>query len=675
MSHLVFSEEVDKFTLDELVQYAELHLDKDKRGKPCCPACGSGTKASKTSALALIKDSKRFYCHSCDKHFSIVDLVQVCESLNSPTDALNSAKAMFNKNLFFPDSKKITKTNSTQMKQTSKTPDCETKPDYSEYISKCETALTEFLQDTQLNEVRGISCPTLKKYRIGYDKEFIASRENPIPTPCYIVPNDYSFKARHIDQSKNFKIPKDRQAMFNSTCLATSSTPKWIVEGEFDALSLLDIETDAVALGGTGNVNKFINMVTEATIQAPIVLYLDADESGTKATNDIKKALSDRHIAFIEANAPEEYKDANDFLQADRNAFIEFVNKENSRATKHQEDFQKKLAEKKAEIETEKTKKREQSSMLSVAETFISELVEYSQRPKLPTGFRQLDYWLSGGFHPELYVLGAGTSMGKTTFSLQLADNVAKAGTDILYFSLEVSKRELLCRTLARMVGETHPDLKISYGDILRNFAGISQKSQTEIGKAIEEYKETIAPNLFIFDAFTSNEKMTTSFINDTIANHCNEYGKHPFVVVDYLQYLGHDDVRLTEKERNKENAMILKKASMRYDTPMLVLSSINRTSYFGTIGVEALKESGDIEYSADVILLMQYSSLADCTDKNEANKLLASEKAKEERDISLHIPKNRNGIAGETVKLQANFLKGEFKEKSKSVTLEDFEL
>lgn len=56
-----------------------------------------------------------------------------------------------------------------------------------------------------------------------------------------------------------------------------------------------------------------------------------------------------------------------------------------------------------------------------------------AERPPLSTGFSKLDAALDGGLYDGLYVMGAVSSLGKTAFCMQMADNLARQGRDVLF--------------------------------------------------------------------------------------------------------------------------------------------------------------------------------------------------------------------------------------------------
>ena len=72
------------------------------------------------------------------------------------------------------------------------------------------------------------------------------------------------------------------------------------------------------------------------------------------------------------------------------------------------------------------------------------------KKDTISTGFNNLDKVLDGGLSNSLYVIGAISSLGKTTFVIQIADYVASQGQDVLFFSLEMSIYELIAKSISR---------------------------------------------------------------------------------------------------------------------------------------------------------------------------------------------------------------------------------
>jgi replicative DNA helicase len=127
---------------------------------------------------------------------------------------------------------------------------------------------------------------------------------------------------------------------------------------------------------------------------------------------------------------------------------------------------------------------------------------------------------------------------------------------------------------------------------------------------------------------------------------------------VDYLQIL-----QGTQKGAIRENVdynvVELKRLARALDVPVFVISSINRGNYLYPIDFESFKESGGIEYTADVVLGMQLACLDDndifTKDKNimEKREAIKAAKAENPRKIRLVCLKNRYGRPDWTITYQ----------------------
>ena len=133
------------------------------------------------------------------------------------------------------------------------------------------------------------------------------------------------------------------------------------------------------------------------------------------------------------------------------------------------------------------------------------------------TGFEQLDK-KSGGLYAGLYVLAAISSLGKTTFALQIADNLAAAGHDVLFFSLEQSRLELISKSFARILEQSKRDraatsLQLRKGENAEQLAfAAATRVYVEEGKDLQgkgfDPRKLLAPGVEAIKA-TVREKMT----------------------------------------------------------------------------------------------------------------------------------------------------------------------
>lgn len=133
-----------------------------------------------------------------------------------------------------------------------------------------------------------------------------------------------------------------------------------------------------------------------------------------------------------------------------------------------------------------------------------------------------------------------------------------------------------------------------------------------------------------------------------------NRTGTHPTIIIDYLQILqpAQDGASKGSKKDDIDLAVTeLKRISRELDLTVIVISSVNRANYQTEFSFESLKESGGIEYTADVVWGLQLKCLdeplfAEEKKVQEKRKKIAEEKAKSPRKIKFVCIKNRYGIS-----------------------------
>ena len=120
--------------------------------------------------------------------------------------------------------------------------------------------------------------------------------------------------------------------------------------------------------------------------------------------------------------------------------------------------------------------------------------------------------------------------------------------------------------------------------------------------KAVEQY-QPIAHNTIIVEG---NFNINVISIREYVEQYIAFTGIKPVVVLDYLQILRPINDRLTDKQQVDYNVTELKRISRDYDIPIFVICSFNRDNYTTTVDFTSFKESGAIEYSADVVMGLQ---------------------------------------------------------------------
>lgn len=274
---------------------------------------------------------------------------------------------------------------------------------------------------------------------------------------------------------------------------------------------------------------------------------------------------------------------------------------------------------------------------------------EQSQRSVMPTGFGTLDDLLGGGLHEGLHILGAVSSLGKTTFALQVADYLAAMGHPVIYYTLEMTWQQMHAKTLSRLSfinniteNSYDPDVRpqgaLTSQEALLSDAVLNAAHRQGLRDAQKRYDRWIE-NVEFHDASIEGRPTVKQIQND-VDHFIKSRGEIPAVFIDYLQIMAVED-RYDEKKAAKSNVMALRTMSMAYHTPILLISSLNRASYSSPVTQSAFKESGDIEYSADVLMGMQYHGVG------EEGFSFEEAKSRRLRDVDLVILKNRGGFDG----------------------------
>lgn len=93
--------------------------------------------------------------------------------------------------------------------------------------------------------------------------------------------------------------------IFNNAVLKTSDKPIFVVEGEIDAMSIIEVGGEAIAIGSTGNVRMLISLLEVKKPSKPLIIALDNDDAGYNASKTLVDALRTREIPFYVYNPME----------------------------------------------------------------------------------------------------------------------------------------------------------------------------------------------------------------------------------------------------------------------------------------------------------------------------------------------------------------------------------
>ena len=356
-------------------------------------------------------------------------------------------------------------------------------------------------------------------------------------------------------------------------------------------------------------------------------MNLDADDAGQKATDKLATELRKMRIKFYEINLIlKDCKDQNESLVKFRQEFIQIVANIPHKVQQLQQDARYKFTD------------------FAKVDTWEKNIC--TGRKAISTGWRSLDQVLDGGLYEGLYVLPGTPGTGKTAFALQMAFQIAQQQKDVLYISMEMSEEELYERHISRisyqMYGNTAQAKSVH--SIIQEGATVPQAR--EIFKKVAPYLRTEC-SVGILDA---------DDIRKIVEVYEYELNSVPIIFIDYLQILKVHDPHMTDKQAVDYNVLRLKQLSRDLKIPVVILSSMNRMSYSDIISMSALKESGAIEYTADVCIGLQLANMEQIkvgTSTGKAEKTIRQMKGKTERDMEIVILKNRNGKIGDELQFK----------------------
>lgn len=244
----------------------------------------------------------------------------------------------------------------------------------------------------------------------------------------------------------------------------------------------------------------------------------------------------------------------------------------------------------------------------------------------IPSGFGMLDKYITGLNKSDLILIGARPAMGKTSFALNLAQNVSMyAKKKCVVFSLEMTKEQLAERLLSATAGI--PSQKLRTGEL-------TDDEWVRLGNAAGEYAQV---ELYLDDAS-----------NTTVPEIKSKIRRLKNVDIIIIDYLGLIQSAVRKENRVQEVSEItrnLKMMAKDLNIPVICCAQLSR----GTEGrgkshkpqLSDLRESGSIEQDADIVLFLyreDYYRNEQSEDKQDDI---------DENSTELIVAKNRHGATG----------------------------
>lgn len=609
-----------------------------------CPLCGHGTNGDGMTRNPRSKDGSGLKCFGCNFSGDIIDLYQQTSGADYNTALSLLAQDMgitidpYRPNAaadFAPAPRPTERPQSASAAQTGRnTPAPQNgaqgategaeMPDNTAYYRECRERLNDPAAVSYLS-ARGISTGTAAAYWLGYDPKADPAQSGH-PTPRIIIPTSSGhYIGRSIDPATPKQFAKmnnkgGRPAIFNQRALYAQGVQEvFVTEGAFDALSIIEAGAAAIALNSTSNAETLLKELEQNRTGATLILCLDNDDAGRKAADTLKQGLQRLNISHIAADICGGYKDPNEHLTADKAAFVAAIER-----AQHM------------------TAAKPDNTAYYIDQLMSGEIARFREVKK--TGFANLDE-KAGGLNTGLYAIAAISSLGKTTFAAQMADQLAAAGHDVLFFSLEQSRLELVSKSIARRTAQKDMENAVTSLSIRRGYL------PPQVLTAAKEYAQEVQDRISVIEG---NFACNISFIGEYVRQYIRRTDTRPVVFVDYLQILQPEQTgnrQQSTREMVDNTITELKRISRELDLTVFVISSVNRANYLTPIDFESLKESGGIEYTCDCIWGLQLQCLNDpvfdkANNIKERREKIKEAKAANPRKIELVCLKNRYGVA-----------------------------
>ncbi len=230
-----------------------------------------------------------------------------------------------------------------------------------------------------------------------------------------------------------------------------------------------------------------------------------------------------------------------------------------------------------------------------------------------------------GGFQKgEFVIVGARTSIGKTAFALNIAENIVERNISVGFFSLEMSGGDLHQRLTCGKSGVSQKKIKQSK---------LKESEYIKLKKSVIDIE-----NYPLYIADFSYAPITD------IKSKARTLKRKEGIEILFIDYLGRISIKGDGQrwEKYSQISSELKSLAKELDIPIVVLSQVGRQSENKAPSLADLRDSGSIEQDADVVILLHRN-------RNSS-------------DTSLEIAKNRNGGTGK-VSLSFDFEGTKFKD------------
>jgi len=274
------------------------------------------------------------------------------------------------------------------------------------------------------------------------------------------------------------------------------------------------------------------------------------------------------------------------------------------------------------EVKTDGSGKKSKTSKEVIEEDFLP-LLDGDNRGLIKTGFSDLDKQIRGFVPGRLYIVGGIPTVGKTTFILNLMQNICKQGKKVLFASLEMPYEDVATKMVSELSDE---DMECVRDDKVEK--KMANKATNNAGKIVG------------YDLhFIGKESVTVV----DMENEISILGGVDIVFIDYLQKVIPINLRVSRYEQITQISKDIKDLARKFSIPVVTVASINRSFSRRDIKKPMLsdfRDSGNVEYDVDVALLLYRENQFEEVPKEREN------------IIEIIFGKNRQGVGGHSIEM-----------------------
>lgn len=332
---------------------------------------------------------------------------------------------------------------------------------------------------------------------------------------------------------------------------------------------------------------KIINAINELKAKQEEISMLTIQSKIDSDSSKVLKYLSELGNYIYKTNAQTAYEMLKDKTKK-RELFelAKNIQKEIEQIEDVDVYLEKNISEiQKIEFQTEK----EENFIDEVAKTAtkIEQNINKKQDYSYYTGFLDLDDLTDGLHKGELTIIGARPGVGKTTFSLQIAEHISKKQKNVTYVCLEMSTEQMIQKMLAKEARVN--SRKIRNGDL-------TSEEIDKIGIACAEVCD-LKMNILT--------KIRTIQQIEIVARRMKNRSKLDLLIIDYLQLVRSSAKFQSREQEVADISRTLKLLSIELEIPIIALCQLNRNASKNEPTLADIRESGSIEQDADNVIFL----------------------------------------------------------------------